>query len=384
MINRKIYFLSLFLFCLACGHSEIKNQSRFSKQNSGLENKKNKISISFIGDILVHKTLYQAVVNSDDKKFSRLWKKAIPFFESVDYSYGNLEGPAALGLSDQLQNKGDIGFVYDGQIYSGENMLFNYHPQIIDDIKDSGIDIVSTANNHTLDRGPLGVDKTVDALRSKGLNFIGTRKKGEKEKGLFAYFYQITQIKNFKVAWISCTEALNGFKDRESQVLLCYDQAKQIVSLIQKLKIDEQVDIVIVTPHWGVEYKSKPHTLQKTHAHLFLNAGADVIIGSHPHVLQPVEQYKTQDGRNTVIAYSLGNFVSGQLGLEKQSSAIIFLEFEKNQRLSWISNYNYQPITFNLNRKNPELILPEEKSVISLHIESLISKKFIPLAKSSP
>lgn len=367
---RKGNLLISFLFLLACSHTSDQKPTRHQplSQNS-------KIKISFVGDIIIHKQLYQWVIKSTEKKFSSLWKNAIPFFESADYAYANLEGPTALGVNDLLQDKGDIGFVYDGKVYSGDKMLFNYHPQLVEDIRNSGIDIISTANNHILDRGSVGIDKTIDVLRAQELNFFGSRKKGEK------IFHKVTSVKNFKIAWIACTEMLNGFKDLESQTLLCFDQSVQIVNLILEIKKNQQADIVIVTPHWGNEYKNKPTQAQQDYAHLFLDSGADVIIGSHPHVLQPVEQYKTKDGRETFIAYSLGNFVSGQAGLQKQSSAILFLEFEKNPRTSWIVNYSFQPIAFHLNRKKPEVILVHNKSKEFDYIEKLISRKYIPLAK---
>lgn len=352
--------------------------------NQAQDSTSSKIKISFIGDILVHRVLYESVMLGSDRKFSKLWIQAIPFFKSADYSYANLEGPVALGIDGNVHDNGDIGFVYDGKVYSGTGFSFNYHPNIIDDIKASGIDIVSTANNHTKDRGMLGIDKTVDAMNAKGMTFIGTRKKADKAFGPLANMTRITPIKDFKVGWVSCTEELNGRQDEGDQVLFCYSEATQITTLIQDLKKNKGADIVIVTPHWGVEYSLEPTKDQKKFARLFLDAGADVVMGSHPHVLQPVEQYKTKDGRDTFIAYSLGNFVSGQGGLEKKASAIVFLEFEKNQGRSRISNYTYQPTSFTPAADPnafPHMILATGMSDTLKHIESLISRKRIPLAK---
>lgn len=367
----KILFICLFL--ISCSHEATRQPTQIESS---------KIKISFVGDILVHKALYESVMRSPDKKFSRLWTAALPYFESADYSYGNLEGPTALGINNQRVDKGDIGFVYDGMVYSGTGFSFNYHPNIIDDIKASGFDIVSTSNNHTKDRGIIGVDKTIDAMNLKGFNFVGTRKKGDTNP---ASFYRITEIKNFRVGWVSCTEHLNGNDDKAHQVLYCVEESSQIVALIQELKNTQKVDVVIVTPHWGEEYQPQPTATQKKQARLFLDAGADVIMGSHPHVLQPVEQYRTTDGRETFIAYSLGNFVSGQARLERKASAIIFLEFEKNQNGTRISNYTYQPTSFlsEAEKKNPQphMILATGMPDSLKHIETFLSRKLIPLTK---
>ena len=90
------------------------------------------------------------------------------------------------------------------------------------------------------------------------------------------------------------------------------------------------VDAVVVLPHWGVEYSNTPRDFQKEYARNYLEAGATAVIGSHPHVLQPWEKYITKNGRETLIIYSLGNFVAGQAGLEKQTGSIAYLGLSKN------------------------------------------------------
>lgn len=364
-----------------------------------------KIKISFVGDILFHKPLTISVMNSPTQKFSQLWEKTIPFFQASDFTYGNLEGPVARGiyLDDWVpRDAGEVGFVYDDKVYTGDKFLFNFHPNVLDDLKASGFDLISTANNHTKDRREIGVDKTIDSMLEKKMNFIGTRKAADRTQGPLYNFHRITQIKDFRVGWVACTEALNGFPNTHAQTLLCFQQAKEISAIIKMLKNDEKVDIVIVTPHWGVEY-AKFNTLQSSYANLFLDDGADAIIGSHPHVLQDVAQYRTKDGRDTFIAYSLGNFISGQKKdpkvftttptaeekakdaevvragtLARQASAIVFLEFEKDQGKVRISNYNYQPIRFDL--QTMRLTIPTDATTLN-HIEASMSRKKIPLAK---
>lgn len=304
----------------------------------GLAHSLEKVTLSFAGDMIIHEDLYKKVIQDKDQDFSKLWKKTFPLFEKADFSYANLEGPTALGITNKLRNKGDVGFVYDREVYCGTNLLFNYHPTLIDAIKKTGIDIVSVVNNHSLDRGSQGIDSTIDELNKRNLPYIGVRKTNSSDA-----FYTITPIKNFTVAWIGCTEAINGFKDKKSQVLLCFEQKDQVLKTIELVKKEKNPDLIIITPHWGNEYSHKPWKKQIELAHEMLEAGASAVIGSHPHVLQPVEKYMTTDKRETFIAYSLGNFVAYQGGIERKSSAIVYLEFSKSASSTVLSDYYYEP-----------------------------------------
>ncbi len=322
------------------------------------------IRISFVGDILIHDALYQKVFESKTKDFAQIWSKVIPFFEKADFSYGNLEGPIAIGINKKKEDLGDVGFTYDKIVYSGTDFLFNYHPRLIDDLKKSGIDIVSTANNHTFDRGPIGADKTIVALNEKKMAYVGTRKAKSQDP-----FYTVTRIKNFNIAWIACTEFINGFKDRFSQILFCFDQSKQITDLISDLKNRKDIDAVIVTPHWGIEYKHEPTVNQEKYAEIFLEAGATAIMGSHPHVLQPVKKYVTKDSRETFISYSLGNFAAYQKDIDRKVSAVIYLDFSKDADSKvWISSYSYEPLL----RTGLEIFPARLNKEAVLHIEQYL------------
>lgn len=334
-----------------------------------------KITLSFTGDLLVHQDLYKEVINRKKQDFSVLWSKITPLLVESDFAQVNLEGPTALGIDNKLKDRGDIGFTYDGEVYSGTNLLFNYHPQIIDAIKSSGFDFITTSNNHTFDRGSIGVDKTIDFLNEKKMPFAGTRKKGSTDP-----LYKITDVKDFKVAWIACSEMLNGFKDKFSQTLLCYDQATEITDLIKKIKSEKLADIIILVPHWGVEYDHEPAAAQKKHAQLFAEAGADAIIGSHPHVLQPAEKLVTKDNREVFVVYSLGNFLAYQKDIDRKTSAIVYLEFSKSTTVApatgaltkstWISNYRYQPTIRSSYDIYPAAKMPE----VVTHAEKYLGK----------
>lgn len=278
--------------------------------------------ISFVGDILIHKALYQAVV-SETKHFNQIWKKTDSLIQKADFSVANLEGPAALGIDKNGKDKGDIGFVYDDDVYSGTNYIFNYHPRILSDLKDSGIDLVTSANNHSTDRFSIGIDKTISAARSISFPTVGTRKSDEPN----GEYFKIVPVKNMRVAFVGCTEYIN-IPDNDNQVLFCENE--KIFKIIKEVSSRPDVDALVVLPHWGVEYSHVPREYQKEYARRYLDAGAIAVMGSHPHVLQPWEKYTTKDGRETLILYSLGNFVASQEGLDRQAGSVVYIGISKS------------------------------------------------------
>lgn len=281
--------------------------------------------LSFVGDILIHQALYQAVVG-ETKHFSQLWEKTNGLFNKADFSVGNLEGPAAMGIDSFGRDHGDIGFVYDGQVYSGTNFLFNYHPRIFSDLKNSGFDLLTTANNHALDRYSIGIDKSLMAAQNSGMLTVGTRLSDDKQ----GVFYKIVSINNIRVAFLGCTEMTNGGADKDDQVLTCYKNSPRILGIIKDLSARLDVDALVVLPHWGTEYTHTPGNDQIAFARKYIEAGAIGVFGSHPHVLQPWEKYVSKDGREALIIYSLGNFIAGQAGLARKTGAVAYLGLSKN------------------------------------------------------
>lgn len=292
-------------------------------------------TFSFVGDILIHKALYQAVV-SGTKQFSQLWSKTDPLIQKANFSVANLEGPTALGIDSQGRDKGDIGFVYDGSVYSGTNFQFNYHPRIMTNLKNSGYDLIQTANNHAVDRFSIGIDKTIDAAREADLLYTGSVKSNEPNSP----FYTITQVNNINVAFIACTEFSN-IPDNSSQVHPCL--TSKLTTMIKQLITRPTIDAVFVLPHWGVEYSNTPASHQKEWARKYLEAGATAVIGAHPHVLQPWEKYTTSDGRETVIIYSLGNFVAGQGAMIKKTGTVAYIGLSKSDGKAKIFGVAHTP-----------------------------------------
>jgi poly-gamma-glutamate synthesis protein (capsule biosynthesis protein) len=203
--------------------------------------------------------------------------------------------------------------------------MFNYHPSLVADLKDAGIDVLLTANNHALDRQSLGVDRTIEAIQAAGLPYTGTRHRGRMDAPWYAVTPATVGGVTYNVAWLGCTYGTNEIPDPNHQVLYCYEQQDEVLATLRDLAARPDIAAVFLVPHWGREYRHDPNPPQRKLALAALEAGATGVIGTHPHVLEPFETYRTSDGRETFVAYSLGNFISGQSSLARRTSVILLL-----------------------------------------------------------
>ncbi len=282
-----------------------------------------RVRVAAVGDVLLH-DMFQKWAANQKEGFYAAFAPVADIIGAADLAFANLEGPAAEGVASNGKAVRPPATRYDKSVYRGYPM-FNYHPSVITDLKRAGFRVLQTANNHSLDRHQLGADKTIEAIKAAGLAWTGTRHR----EAMNAPWYAITPVKvaggSFNIAWLACTYGTNEIPDRANQVLNCYAQRDEVLENIRTLAKRADVHAVFFTPHWGGEYSHKTEAKQTELAKDVLEAGATAVIGSHPHVMQPLEKYVTKDGRESVIAYSLGNFVSNQIGLPRLSSAILLL-----------------------------------------------------------
>lgn len=274
------------------------------------------VTIAAIGDVLMHHELQKQAYASKDG-FGVLWSGVADILGKTDLSYANLEVPIAEGLTKDGPAK-DPGKSFDNAVYTGYP-FFNAHPSLAAALATVGIDVVSTANNHALDRGSEGLVRTLDALDAAKIVHTGTRRTASEP------WHTVTEAKGMRIAWLACTLHTNFGKDDKGQVLHCFKQTKQVLAEVAKLAKLADVDAVIVTPHWGKEYDPVPQTKQRDLAKKLVDAGATAVIGAHPHVLQPWEKLAAADGREAFVHYSLGNFAHHQRSLERRSSIVLVL-----------------------------------------------------------
>lgn len=362
MLNKKISFAALFFLLMVYHRCEAENTLNFlngCRQGTS-------ITIAAAGDILLHTPLQ---IKGIKKGFQSLWEEAVFYFQHADIAYANLEGPMAY----QINEYGSIVHKESnllGTVYTGYP-LFNYPDILGKALKESGIDIVSTANNHALDRASIGVDRTLQALENANVASVGTRR-----KNALSSWVTMKTVKGIKVAFIACTEHTNGIEDNYHQVLHCYGKKDKpyILNTIQQLK--NETDAIIVLPHWGEEYETSPNQRQIHFAHQVLEAGALAVIGSHPHVLQPLQKYMTTDGRETLIMYSLGNFISYQASPKKRTAIILLLGLTKTTQGTLINGVSFVPIyTYNRHGwKNIHLkkLPPDDHSEYSQIISNIL------------
>lgn len=241
------------------------------------------IEIGMIGDILLHHPLYN-------------YESFLPSFEPIR---GELESLDIL-LANQESLPAGAEFGLSG--YPN----FSSPAHIIGDLKTIGVDIISMANNHTLDQKEAGVLSAINHMKKYDIPYIGAYESWEDQKK-----DRILQVKDISVGFLGYTYGMNGYSTPNGKEYLVNEiDGKQISQDIQALK--QKVNIVIVSIHWGTEYELEPNEEQKQLAMTMADAGADIIFGHHPHVIQPYEMLTTSSGHETHVFYSLGNFFSGQ------------------------------------------------------------------------
>jgi len=262
------------------------------------------VSFAVAGDVIPHDPVRAAAAAAGEGAagWGALFSEVSDVFKRADFGFVNMETPVA-----PAHSKGSKPFMFDAPV------------ALIEALKANGIKIVSFANNHVMDQGWAGFAETREHLREQGMPFAGSG--DTKDQSWQPVF---TEANGIKVGWLGMTRWLNGGRnpDKDDQPHVNFfpypgesggaagmDEAG-VLDAIRKART--QCDFLVVSIHWGVEYATAPKPEDVETAHKMLDAGAGVIVGHHPHVLQPIETYRTADGRNALIFYSLGNFLSNQ------------------------------------------------------------------------
>ncbi len=259
------------------------------------------IRLAVVGDVLLHRQL-QALGYKIG--FGNIWYQPAKYLAAADIAVANLEGAAAPGLAAGGARLADPGPVYDGRVYTGFPQ-FNYNPVVLRDLRAAGVDLVTTANNHAMDRGPEGVDRTLSEVARAGLSAVGSVP-GESPR----QFVHRRASAAGTLSFIACSFSTNGIADPKRQVLQCYRDKAELLALVRREVADPDVAGVVVLPHWGQENITQPTARQRALAGDLAAAGATAVVGTHPHVVQPFEVLPGRDGSKTAVVYSTGNFVA--------------------------------------------------------------------------
>ena len=267
----------------------------------------NTVRIRAAGDIIVYSSqIKYAEVDDGSYDFTRYFADIAPYLSDADLTLANLEVP-----------------VYAGDTYAGYPS-FNSPPELLTALKGAGIDVLTTANNHANDRGFAGMKATLSALDEAGFAHTGTCKTRQEAQDIL--FLEKNGVKIAILAYTDFTNDSKGALEGDERYCVNYFELGKAKSDIAKAR-EQGAQAVILCLHWGVEYDQEPSQKQEQQAQELIASGADVIFGSHPHVLQKAERVTATDAdgnsREGVVIYSMGNFFADQRKTPRDSGVIM-------------------------------------------------------------
>ena len=246
------------------------------------------VSFLFMGDFMMHITQINAALDSTGAyNFDHYFDYTHSLINGVDFAIANLEVTLA------------------GPPYRGYPQ-FSAPDEYAHAIHRSGIDILTTANNHSNDRGAKGLIRTINFLDSLNIPHLGTYVDSTAKRTTYPL---VIEKDGIRVALINYTYGTNGLVTKHPNIVNMFNEAEMLADLAKAKALE--VDKIIAIAHWGGEYKSFPDMFQKTWGEWLLDNGADVVIGGHPHWVQPVE-FRTDSMGEKMIVWSLGNIISNQ------------------------------------------------------------------------
>ena len=278
------------------------------------------ITFSFVGDVMFHMPIVNSAYSNGKYDFKSIFQYVKPYIEKSDISFCNLE--TTLG----------------GKPYTGYP-TFSSPDEVLDGLKYAGFDIINVANNHMLDRHVKGLKRTLELISQYKLTYVGARLISLEN------IYKVVEVKGFKISFASFTYSTNGISvDESHKYMFSYISKDVVLSTTRKMR--EVSDIVVVYFHYGNEYQTTPTKEQIELAHAALKNGADMVIASHPHVLQHVELI-TDGLKKKLIAYSLGNFMSNMTAPGTDEGVILNITYHPtkgvtnvNPILTWFHKYS--------------------------------------------
>ncbi|GAA6826857.1 CapA family protein [Helicobacter pylori] len=291
------------------------------------------LKVVAVGDNLIHPVVYNdAKVGKNTFDFKPMYSHIKPYIHKSDVAYINQESP--LGGDDIP--------------YSGFKR-FNTPSSISKDVIDTGFNLINGSNNHALDQGTEGLRNNIDVWKKYQTNALFTGvfdSKKERDKT------PILNKKGTKISMLSYTFGTNGLKpDHPYQIN--YINKQNMSKDIAKAK--KKSDVVMVSMHWGNEGSHQPNSKQKDIADFLAKKNVDVVIGMHPHVIQPVKWKKGTNGHKTLVAYSLGNFLNGQeTGTASNDlGGSIEFDIDKKENKNKIKNVKWRSIVNHYEIKDP-------------------------------
>ena len=277
-----------------------------------------RITLLFVGDLMQHDAQIKAARTPSGYDYSDCFKHVAPEIKQADMAIANLE--VTLG----------------GKPYRGYPS-FSAPDEFLHAVKEAGFDVLLTANNHCLDRGKRGLERTAHLLDSLRVPFLGTYRNPEER----THRYPLMIEKNgFRLAFLAYTYGTNGLKPSDPNIVnyIEREQMKEDILAARRL----QPDAIIACMHWGLEYHSLPNAAQKELADWLIRQGVDHVIGSHPHVVQPMEvKPDLKTPAKHLVVYSLGNFISNMSKENTDGGAMVKMVLSKKGGITCMEDCSY-------------------------------------------
>lgn len=285
---------------------------------SGIKENKNKnskdsistVKFSIVGDLMCHSPQFEYARTDSGFDFSSNYRYIKSFLRKSDFVIGNLETVLA----------------GENRRYSGYP-LFNTPDEFILALKEAGFNLLTTSNNHSLDKHKKGLIRTIDKIREKGFYHSGTYKSQQERDSI-----EVIKINSITFTILSYSYGTNGIPVPKGEEYLVNIINEELIKADIKQAKNQNIDLILVYYHFGDEYQSEPSEYQQDIVKKTIEYGADIILGGHPHVVQPVEFYKTNNGNldTGFVAYSLGNFISNQRWRYSDGGPVLNFSVTKN------------------------------------------------------
>lgn len=332
-------WISIVLFLVGCSAKTMDDKAE------EVEKEKDTI-VHFVGvgDNLIHETIYleadanSGTVGDGTYDFTPMYEKVKADIQNADIAFVNQEtivGGQALGLS---------GYP-----------MFNSPTEVAQNLADTGFNLVNLVSNHSLDKGSLGIQNalaTFDKLTDVCYNGIYDSEERAKIIPTF-------EKDGITFSFLAYTYGTNGIEPDNSYEIAYFDEEKikQDVAAAKKIS-----DVVIVSAHWGDENTFAPNEFQQYYAQLFADVEVDVVIGTHPHTIQPVEWVTGANGNQTLVVYSLGNFLGGMLSVDNILSGMITFDFVRNVETKVVTVENVKWVPMVIHFEGNQANIMEDRS----------------------
>ena len=281
------------------------------------------IELAAVGDNLMHMPLINSGRVEDGYNFDGFYENIKPYLEGADLKAINQE---TVFIDNPARYSGYPSF--GGPSAVGESLVR------------AGFNVIEQASNHSYDKGQDGLRDTAAFWKSQPVTFLGVNETPEEALRVDKFTKD-----GFTVSMLNYTYGLNGYvlpSDREYLVNVLSDEARPAIAE-QIARAKAESDMVILFLHWGTEYSTSPDNYQRDWLEFFNENGVDVIIGAHPHVLQPVEEFVGEGGYKTLVFYSLGNFISNQDALVKALGGMARVTLVKDENGCRVEKYSLEP-----------------------------------------